>query len=72
MVNSNIVLLFLLVLVTICDATYCPNHCSGHGICLYNGGICVCNDGWDGGAPDCSYRKLSFPVVLLIYIGAAA
>ena len=35
----------------------CPNSCSGHGACG-PANICTCYPQWNGGAADCSQRKL--------------
>ena len=34
----------------------CPQSCSGHGYCN-DGTTCLCFDGWNGGAADCSTRE---------------
>jgi hypothetical protein len=34
----------------------CPRQCSGHGKCS-NDNSCLCQEGWQGGAPDCSARE---------------
>lgn len=34
----------------------CPNMCSGHGDCGF-GNVCTCYSGYNGGAPDCSFRE---------------
>ena len=51
-------ILFACVVVELSNATYCHEHCNLHGHCIYEGGICACYKFWNGGAPDCSYRKL--------------
>ena len=39
-----------------CDAL-CLNNCNGHGSCTGSLlDVCVCDDDWRGGAPDCSLR----------------
>ena len=34
----------------------CPNHCNGHGLC-WSGNTCWCDEGWRGGAADCSFQE---------------
>ena len=59
LLNSIYILVLGVILIIKVEGTYCPNSCSGHGHCNYNGGVCECYDGWDGGAADCSFRKFT-------------
>ena len=50
------VIIFIFIsFIALVSATYCPNACNGHGHCDYEGGVCICYEGWNGGSPDCTY-----------------
>lgn len=57
MFNIYSVVVFVSISIIGVKGTYCPNSCSGHGHCNYNGGVCECYEGWNGGAADCSFRE---------------
>ena len=54
----SIFLEFLLIHRSYSLVTNCQNDCSGHGHCIAGTGVCSCYDSWNGGAPDCSARKI--------------
>ena len=59
-------LIILQSLIQVCKATYCPNACNGHGHCDYEGGVCICYEGWNGGSPDCTYSMTNYIICLIV------
>ena len=60
LLNSHILstIVVLLIVVDHASNALCPNKCSGHGTCG-DAEKCICFDGWNGGAADCSHREAS-------------
>lgn len=57
--------LWIAMLALLCEVSAkCANSCSGHGQCGV-GNVCICYDGWNGGAADCSSSK--FVMILVHY-----